>query len=113
MMCDSLAALLARLVSEERPERRDDGNESGIHEVLDHCLDVFVGGGRFFVEQLALFADHAATERGLDEFAHGEAFAHARAAFAARPLATGAVCEGPRVAFAIARWLHEVTQGSA
>src|SRR5436190_15529463 len=45
-----LTARFARLVSEERPERRDDGHESGSYEVTDHCLDVFVGGGRFFVE---------------------------------------------------------------
>ena len=31
---------LARVVSEERPQRRDDVNESGIHEVCDHCLVV-------------------------------------------------------------------------
>ena len=45
---------LARLVSEERSECRDDGHESGINEVLNHCLDVFVCGGRFLVEEIAL-----------------------------------------------------------
>src|ERR1041385_4503039 len=103
-------SLLARLVSEERSERRDDGNKSGIHEVLDHCLDVFVGGGRFCVEQVALFANHAAAEWRLREFAHPEAFAHAQPSFAACPLATRAVSERPRMAFATAKWLDEVAQ---
>ena len=57
----ALSVNLARLVSEERPKRRDDGHESGIYEVADHCLDVFVGCGSFFVEQVALFADYPAT----------------------------------------------------
>src|SRR6266496_83770 len=78
-------SLLARLVSEEWSERRDDGNKSGIHEVPDHCLNVFVSGGRFLVEQVALFANHAAAEWCLREFAHPEAFAHAEPGFAPRP----------------------------
>ena len=61
----SLASRLARLVSEEWSQCRDDGHESGSYEVTDHCLDVFVGGGRFFVEQVALFADYPATQRRL------------------------------------------------
>ena len=62
---DALAPKRARLVGEERSERRDDGNKSGINEVLDHCLDVLVGGGSLFVEQVALFADDPATQRRL------------------------------------------------
>ncbi len=58
---DALAAKLARLVSEEWPQRRDDGHESGSDEVADHCLNVLVSGGCLFVEQVALFANHAAT----------------------------------------------------
>ena len=50
---DALAPKRTRLVSEERPERRDDRDKSGIHEFLDHVLDVLVSGGRLFVEQVA------------------------------------------------------------
>ncbi len=57
---DALAAKLARLVSEERSQRRDDGHEFGGNEVFNHSLNVLVGGGGFFVEQVALFANHAA-----------------------------------------------------
>src|SRR6266581_1917588 len=72
----ALAVSFARLVSEEWSQRRDDVHESGSYEVTDHCLDVFVGGGRFLVEQVAIFADHAATQRCLHQLVHAEAFAH-------------------------------------
>ena len=103
----------ARLVSEERSERRDDGHESGINEVLDHCLDVFVGGGSLFVEQIALFADDPAAQRRLGQLVRAEAFAHAQAGFAPRPLAAGTVSQRPGVAFAIAEWLDEVAERTA
>jgi len=51
-----------RLVSEQRTEGRDDGDELGIHEILNHCFNVFVGGRRLFVEQVALSANHAAAQ---------------------------------------------------
>jgi len=47
-------------VSEQRTEGRDDRDEPGIHQILNHCLNVFVGGRRLFVEQVALPTDHAA-----------------------------------------------------
>src|ERR1041385_3381179 len=106
-------SLLARLVSEERSERRDDGNKSGIHEVLDHCLNLFVSGGCFLVEQVAVFANHAAAEWRLHEFAHTEAFTHAQSGFAACPLATCTVSQRPGVAFAITSRLHEIAQRAA
>src|SRR5258708_40124594 len=93
-----LAVSLARLVSEERPERRDDGHESGSNEVLDHCLDVFVSGGRFLVEQVALFADHPATQRRLQQLLHAEAFAHPLPSIASSPLAPRTVSQRPSVA---------------
>ena len=92
-MINVLAAKLARFVSEEWSERRDDGHESGINEVLNHYLNVLVGGGRFFVEQVSLFADYAATDAGLREFSNAEAFAHAESGFAPCPFAAGTVCE--------------------
>src|SRR5437016_4354389 len=98
---DTLTANLARLVGEEWSERRDDGHESGINKVLDNCLHVLVSGGRFLVEQVALFTDDAATDSGLREFCNAEAFAHAKSSVAACPLAAGTVCQRPRVAFAI------------
>ena len=104
----SLPLRFARLVSEERSQRRDDGHESGSNKVLNHGLNVFVSGGRFFVEQVAIFADDAATERRLSEFAHAEPFAHPLPRIAARPFATRTVSERPRVAFAITSRLHEI-----
>jgi hypothetical protein len=65
---NALAVSFARLVSEDWSQRRDDGHESGSNEATDHCLDVFVGCRRFFVEQVALFADHPATQRRLHQF---------------------------------------------
>ena len=90
---DGLAAELARLVCEERSQRRDDGHESGSNEVFDHSLNVFVSSGRFLVEEVALFADDATTEAGLGEFSHAKPFAHAKPSFAASPLAAGTVCQ--------------------
>jgi hypothetical protein len=57
---DGLAAKPSRLVIEKGSLRRDDGHESGSNEVGGYGLHVFVGGGRFLVEQVALFADDAA-----------------------------------------------------
>src|ERR1017187_4107555 len=103
----------ARLVSEERPKRGDDGHESGINQVLDHCLNVFVGGRRFFVEQIAFFADDATTQWRLREFADAETFAHALAGIAACPLATRTVCQRPRVALTVASRLDDIAQRTA
>src|SRR5436309_2385277 len=103
---DALSANLARLVSEERAERRDDGHESSINEVLNHCLNVFVSGWCLFVEQVSIFADDATAQWRLDQLEHTEAFAHAQTGFAARPLATSAVSHRPCVTFTIASRLH-------
>src|SRR6266576_3334580 len=103
----------ARLVSEEWPERRDDGHQSGSNEVLDHCLDVFVGGGRLFVEQVALFADYPATQRRLHQLVHAEAFAHPLTSIAACPLAPGAVSQRPGVALTVTDWFYDVAQRTA
>src|SRR6266568_5035204 len=105
--------LFARLVSEEGSQRRDDGHEPGINKVSNHGLNVFIRGRRFLVEQVTLFANHAASERRLREFAHAEALAHPLAGIAARPLATGTVSQRPSVTLAIARRLHEVAQRAA
>ncbi len=110
---DALAVELARLVSEEWPKRCNDGHESGINQVLDHCLNIFVGGGRFFVEQIALFADDAATQSSLREFADAETFAHALASITARPLATRTVCQRPRVALTVTSRLDDIAQRAA
>src|SRR6266496_5735577 len=99
-------SLLARLVSKQWSERRDDGHESGISEVLNHCLDVLVGGGRFLVEQVALFADDATTDPSLRKFSNAEALAHANSGFAARPLAAYTMCQRPSMAFAITCWFY-------
>src|SRR5712691_101057 len=106
----SLASRFARLVSEERPERRDDGHESGGYEITDHCLDVFVSGGRFFVEQVALFADHPATQRRLHQLVHAEAFAHPLTSIAACPLAPRTVSQRPGVALTVTDRFYDVAQ---
>src|SRR6476661_2324743 len=90
---DALASKLARLVSKQWSERRDNRNKSGIDEVLHHSLNVLVSGWRFLIEQVALFADYPATEAGLREFSNTEAFAHAKSCFTARPLATRTVSQ--------------------
>ena len=63
------APLLARLVSQERAQCGDDGDDPGFHQVANHHLDVLVGHRRFFVEEVALFADDTATEPGLHQLA--------------------------------------------
>jgi hypothetical protein len=88
---DTLASKLARLVGEEWAKRGDNRHESGLDEVCDHGVDVLVSGWRFFVEQIALFADHATTQRRLHELVHAEAFAHAEARLTTRPLAARTV----------------------
>ena len=50
------------LVSQQRTEGRDDRDEPGIHEILNHCFNVFVGGWSLFVEQVALSTNHAAAQ---------------------------------------------------
>ena len=52
----------ARLVSEQRTEGGDNRDEPGIHQILNHCFNVFLGGRRLFVEQVALSADHPAAK---------------------------------------------------
>src|SRR5437870_2418887 len=47
-----LTARLARLVSEQWTEGRDNRDEPGIHEVLNYCFNVFLGGRSLFVEQV-------------------------------------------------------------
>jgi hypothetical protein len=39
---------------QERPERRDHRNESGLNEVLDHVLNVLVSDGSRLIEQVPL-----------------------------------------------------------
>ena len=56
----SLAPQRSGLVGEQRTERGDDGDESGIDEIGDHRLDVFVGHRRFLVEEVALLTDDTA-----------------------------------------------------
>jgi hypothetical protein len=110
---DALTPQGARLVSQERSERRNDRNQSGIREILDHILDVLVGGGSLFVEQLTPFADNPATQRCLGQLVRAEALAHAQTGLAPRPLAAGSVSQRPGVAFALADWLHEVAERPA
>ena len=59
---DALPLVGTRLVSEQRTEGRDDRDEPGIHEILNHCFNVFVGGRGLFVEQVPLSTDHAAAQ---------------------------------------------------
>src|SRR6266566_6298336 len=105
----SFRILRSAFVGEERPERRDDGNKSGIGEILNHVLDVFVSGGSLFIEQVPLSADDPASQRCLSQLMHAEAFAHALTGFAPGPFATGTVSQRPGAAFAIAQRLDEVT----
>src|SRR5207244_9320937 len=84
-----------------------------MNEVLNHCLDVFVGGGRFFVEQVALFADHPATQRRLHQLVQAEAFAHPLTSIAARPLAPSAVSQRPGMALTVTDWFYDVAQRTA
>src|ERR1039457_4807402 len=85
----------SRLVGEERPERRDDRSKSGIDELLDYVLDVFVSGGSLFIEQVPFCADDPATQRRLGQLMHAEAFAHTLAGFAACPFTTRTVRPRP------------------
>ena len=55
----------SRLVGEERPERRDHRNKSGLNDVLDHVLNVLVSGGSLLIEQVSLSADDPAAQRAL------------------------------------------------
>jgi len=67
-----------------------------------------------FVEQtVALFADDASAKRSVLEVGAGVALAHAEAAFAARPLASGAMSQRPRVVFLIGARQHEVAEAAA
>ena len=88
---DALAPKRTRLVGEERPERRDDRSKSGIDELLDYVLDVFVSGGSLFIEQVPLCADDPATQRRLGQLMHAEAFSHALTSFASSPFAARTV----------------------
>ena len=87
----STSTLLPRLVGEQWPERRDDGHQSGSNEVLDHGFNVFVGFGRLFVEQVALFAHDPAAQPGLHQLVGAESLAHPKTRVAPRPLAARAV----------------------
>ncbi len=51
-MMDALTPRRPRLVGEERTEGGDDRDESGVHQIMNHVLDVLVGGWGLFVEQL-------------------------------------------------------------
>ena len=110
---DALAQIRTRLVSEERAERRDDRNKSGIHEFLNHVLDVLVSGGRLFIEQVPLSADDPATQRRLGQLMHAEAFAHTLTGFAPRPFAARTVSQRPGMAFAITQRLDQVAERAA
>ena len=109
----ALAPKRTRLVSEERPERCDDRSKSGIDELLDYVLDVFVSGGSLFIEQVPLCADDPATQRRLGQLMHAEAFAHALAGFARGPFTTRTVSQRPGTAFALTQRLDQVAEGAA
>src|ERR1022692_3567664 len=104
---DALAPKRTRLVGEERSECRDDRSKSGIHEFLNHVLDVLVSGRCLFVEQVPLFADDPATQGCLGQLMHPEALAHALTSFASGPLAARTVSQRPGTAFAITQRLDQ------
>src|ERR1035437_4130926 len=110
---DALAQIRARLVGEERPECRDDRNKSGIDEILDHVLDVFVSGGSLFKEQVPRSADDPATQRRLGQLMHAEALPHSLTGFAPGPFATRTVSQRPGTAFALTQRLDQVTERAA
>src|SRR5262249_38080745 len=76
-------------------------------------FNVFVRGGRFLVEEVALFANDAAAQRGLDQFRVAEAFAHAGTTFAAGPLAAGAGRQRPEGGHAVAERWHKIAERGA
>src|SRR5664279_2347917 len=102
-----------RLVGEDRPECRDDRNKSGIDEILDHVLDVFVSGGSLFIEQVPRSADDPATQRRLGQLMHAEALPHSLTGFAPGPFATRTVSQRPGTAFALTQRLDQVTERAA
>src|ERR1017187_4447997 len=110
---DALTPKRTRLVGEERSECRDDGNKSGIDEILHHGLDVLVSSGCLFIEQVPLFADDSATQRCLGQLMHAEALPHPLTGFAPGPLATRTVSQRPGTAFALTQRLDQVTEGAA
>src|SRR5258707_5651794 len=110
---DALASMHTRLVGEERSECRDDRSKSGIHEFLNHVLDVLVSGRCLFVEQVPLFADDPATQRRLGQLMHPEAFAHTLTSFAPGPFTAVTVRQRPGTAFAITQRLDQVTEWTA
>src|SRR5512140_2932530 len=110
---DTLAPKRTCLVGEERSECRDDRRKSGIHEFLNHVLDVFVSGGSLFIEQVPLFADNPATQGCLGQLMHSEAFTHSLASFAPGPFAPRTVSQRPGTTFAITQRLDQVTERTA
>src|SRR5439155_11895530 len=108
-----LTARLARLVSKQWAEGRDNRDEPGIHEVLNYCFNVFVGGRSLFVEQVALPTNHAAAQRGLHELLLSEPLAHAQTCLAPGPLAAGTVGQRPGSAFPVRQRLDHVAERTA
>ena len=99
-----------RLISEQRTERRDDRDKPGIHEVLNHCFNVFVGGRRLLVEQVALATEYAAAQQSLHELVLSEPLAHAQTRLAPSPLTARTMGQRPGSAFAIAQRLDQVAE---
>src|SRR5512140_3111163 len=110
---DALAPKRTCLVGEERSECRDDRRKSGIHEVLNHVLDVFVSGGCLLIKQVPLFADDPTTQGSLGQLMHPEAFAHSLPSFAPSPFASGTMSQRPGTTFAITQRLDQVTERTA
>src|SRR2546426_11391240 len=88
-------------------------SKSGIHEFLNHVLDVLVSGGSLFIEQIPLFADDPATQGCLGQLMHSEAFAHPLSSIAACPLAPRTVGQRPSVALTVTDWFYDVAQRTA
>src|SRR5664280_1165684 len=110
---DALAPIHTRLVGEERSECRDDRSKSGIHEFLNHVLDVLVSSGSLFIEQVPLSADDSATQRRLGQLMHAEALPHPLTGFAPGPFAARTVSQRPGTAFALTQRLDQVTERAA
>src|SRR6185295_5402930 len=64
----------ARLVRQYRSQSGDQGDQTGVHEVVDHLFDVLVGRRSLFVEQAAIAANNAASEPGLKQLRRPETF---------------------------------------
>ena len=103
----------AGLVGEERSERGDDGYQSGIHQVLNDLLDVFVSDRRFLVEPIASLTDDEATQWRPDQLRYAETLPYAETRLAAGPLASRTMGQRPGVLCAITERFHQVTERTA